>query len=522
MKDFNVNIDDIDTQQIKTRNIFFKLVILSVSIFISIKYYNHNNQEKLVKTDLYKIYEEQNNDKNIIFNKNNVKSPYMPQGINECERYDPLNLFQIRFKSEPIYLCKSDISEHLCYINKGFLSIFKKGVTCQMKNFILNTSKWKAEQEEDLYIESINSNNLFFSKGLFSMKCEKQEKIENFNPKYGPYFNSWEYSKKSKDEQKKGEVIEELAAGKSLLFINRNKDSTNLFFSALSIMNTLLIIEHFNLNLENIQVVFFESNKINIDPLYDIYKNVISKGGDPIHVNQLKNKVYNIKEAYYVPINWDSPCFTLFPNIPNCNKSTKGYMYFNELINKYMKIPNFIEPTIYNEDIYYYPKNISNPNSPNYTTFLTVQWRRVWPKNRVNQERLLGNGIELVEKLYEVLPKSTLIRLVDTANLTITEQISLMKKTDYLLGVHGAGFLLSVFLPLTSIVNEINTEYKSKNLEILSKLSGHKTYIDNLSYEEENIEGNSYIYFSPKVISERVYKRMNETFYIKGFKHSFL
>lgn len=71
-------------------------------------------------------------------------------------------------------------------------------------------------------------------------------------------------------------------------------------------------------------------------------------------------------------------------------------------------------------------------------------------------------------------------------------------------------------------MNEINTNYKSKNLEIVSKLSGHKTYIDNLIYKEDSIEGNYYVYFNPNVISERVYKRMNEMFYLKGFKHEFL
>ena len=41
-------------------------------------------------------------------------------------------------------------------------------------------------------------------------------------------------------------------------------------------------------------------------------------------------------------------------------------------------------------------------------------------------------------------------------------------------------------------------------------------------YQEENINGNNYIYFNPNVISERVYKRMNDSFFSKGFKHEFM
>lgn len=484
---------------------------------IIIKYHKYNIP---IKSDLELSNNSKDNSK-ILNPSINVKSKnqYIPRGKNICEKYDPYNLFQIRLKSDPIYLCKSDISQHLCYINNNFLSVFKKGVTCIMKNFLLNTSNWKPEPEENSEINQF-TNDTLLSKGIFNMKCDYQEKIENFNPKYNKYFDSWDYSSYSKEE-KNNDEIQELAPNKTIFFVSRNKDTSNLFFGFAGIINAVLLMDYFNLNPENIQVIFSENMKINIDPLYDIYKNVISRGNEPIHISQLGNKTFHIKESFYVPINWDSPCFTLFPNIDKCNKSTRAYIYFNDLINKYMTIPNFIEPNNYDKEVYYYPQDISNPNSPNYTTFLTVQWRKVWPKGRFGQERLLGDGTQLIETLYKILPKTTLIRLVDTANLTITEQISLMKKTDYFVGVHGAGLVLSVFLPETSIVNEINTNYTSKNVEIVSKLSGHKTYIDYLMYNEEIIDGNNYVYFNPYVIAERVYQRMNKTFYSKGFKHIF-
>ncbi len=83
------------------------------------------------------------------------------------------------------------------------------------------------------------------------------------------------------------------------------------------------------------------------------------------------------------------------------------------------------------------------------------------------------------------LPKNILIRLVDTASLNINKQISIMKKTDYLFGIHGAGFTLSIFTPNTCIIHEI---LPNDNLVmIMESLSGHKIYSDETKVIKKNI-----------------------------------
>ena len=64
----------------------------------------------------------------------------------------------------------------------------------------------------------------------------------------------------------------------------------------------------FNLDPEEIQIIFLESIEIKQDPFYDIYKNMISRGGEPIYIKNLKKK-YKISKAIHVPINLDSPLF---------------------------------------------------------------------------------------------------------------------------------------------------------------------------------------------------------------------
>ena len=227
-----------------------------------------------------------------------------------------------------------------------------------------------------------------------------------------------------------------LSPGKTILFISRNQDSPNIFHGLSEIINVLCIMYLFNLKPENIQIIFLESMRLQDDPFYELYKNIISRGGKPIFIKDLKQKYY-ISSAIHIPINWDSPLFInlKIPNgFPNCKYSTQTYNIFNNLINKYIKIPIFNDSFISDNNIYYYPKSIIQNFKINHV----------------------------------------FIRLVDTASLSIIEQISIMRKTDYLIGVHGAGLSLSIFMPSHSVLHEILPKKSIKVLILMSTLAGIK------------------------------------------------
>lgn len=259
---------------------------------------------------------------------------------------------------------------------------------------------------------------------------------------------------------------------------------------------------------KNIQILFLESMKFNNDPYYDLYKYIISGGNEPLHISQLNKKNFFISNAIHLPINWDSPCFTSC-EIPKCSKSLT-YIKLYEDVLKYMNIPHFIDSFYYNKEIFYYSNLSINPNISSYTKFLTIQWRKIWPKERKGQYRILGNGPQIVDILVNKLPKNILIRLVDTASLSITQQISIMQKTDYFLGVHGAGLILSIFLPPHSIVHEIKNKNEMNNLQILSILSGHKCYSDIIEANVKYINDSEYLFFNPYDIAKKVLKHMKK------------
>ena len=434
-----------------------------------------------------------------------------------CDKFDPIYLMGERFKKKPIILCNNKESKHICFQSSKYnyynkISSKKYGVICSIENLILDPLKSK--QTNYIYngpVDKITRGAPILSKGFFNMKCKVRKKYRG-NKIYNHYFKSWNY-----DYEPKNEDIEELSPGNTVLLLSRNQDSPNIFHGLSEVINVISIMYFFNLKPENIQILFLESMKLQNDPFYTIYENIISKGGKPIYIRNLKQK-YHISSAIHIPINWDSPLFIKLkiPNgYPDCKYSTQTYNIFNNLINKYLKIPNFKDSFISDNKTFYYPKSVINNFKSNkfFNKTITIQWRKVWPEGRKFQERILGNGPELADILSSVLPKNYLIRLVDTASLSIIEQISIMRKTDYLIGVHGAGLSLSIFMPIHTILHEILPKKKTKVLVLMSALSGHKIYSDIIKSEFKLINNNDVYFFDRLEFAELVLKHIKNNFF---------
>jgi hypothetical protein len=482
--------------KIQIKNAFIKSAfVFAFYLFINLSLNYNYFLKNPFYNDLYKKFKEDN-----FFRTENKN----------CDKFDPIFLMGERFKKSPINICKNNESIHICYLNSKFsyynqMAKSKYGVICQSKNFILNPLK--SNQTNYIYkgpVDKIYRGAPILSKGFFNMNCEVYRNFRSYFKIYKSYFKSWKYYYK-KEKQK----IQELAPGKTILFISRNQDSPNVFHGLSELINTISIMYIFNLKPENVQVIFLESMKLLYDPFYELYKRLVSRGGKPLFIRNLKQK-YHISSAIHIPINWDSPLFIRLPisrGYPDCKYSTQTYNIFNNLINKYIKISNFKDSFVSDQNIFYYPESVikNYKLKINFTKSITIQWRKVWPSGRKNQKRILGNGPELADRLSSVLPNNYLIRLVDTASLSFISQISIMRKTDLLIGIHGAGLALSIFMPNKSILYEILPKENNKDPIVMSSLSGHKTYSDILKSESKIVNDNEYIFFN---ISEFIDKTM--------------
>ncbi|GAB0137946.1 hypothetical protein EsDP_00006196 [Epichloe bromicola] len=87
--------------------------------------------------------------------------------------------------------------------------------------------------------------------------------------------------------------------------------------------------------------------------------------------------------------------------------------------------------------------------------------------------RKLINETELIESVNKAVPHIRL-EIVDFANLSIAEQFKMIRETDLLVGVHGAGLTHTMFLPPGSAVVEIlPSGFAHRGFRNLAQMLGH-------------------------------------------------
>ena len=513
-----INKSNIFKKQSRDKYIIFAIRIIIFIILYSliiIKFKDNlkrkkrkNIIKKINRNSVYKIDE--------IYK--NIESYEIKHNKMECNALDPINIFKKRLTSTSTILCSNDDSNHICFKDGNDLFVARNGASCEFKNVIIDPSKWRADN--NIYKGPMDPNNRgcpLLSKGFFNVQCKSGEKYNysGYDFIYNNYFNGWNYEYINYEKEK--EQLEELAPGKTVFFISRNQDSPNLYHGGSEFVNALAIMYLMNLNPKDIQIVFLESILIMDDPFYDLYKELIGRGGEPIHIKNLTKK-YLVSKGVHIPINWDSPCF-IRSEVPECiNHPTKTYYLYNMLIDKYISPDNYTDiisnNNKNNSEIFYYPETIINEIAKNKNSFnkiLTFQWRRVWPKGRKGQYRILGNGPELADKLSSLLPKNILLRLIDTARLPIKQQISIMRNTDYFVGIHGAGLSLSIFAPQNCIYHEVLHVPNMNGLELFAALSGHKVYKDIIAANVKYIDGNENIFFNVDEFAKVVISHLKES-----------
>ena len=65
------------------------------------------------------------------------------------------------------------------------------------------------------------------------MECNNNKDLKNYSYFYESKYNSWNYSYQNSEE------LEELAPGKTIFFISRNQDSSNIFHGTSELLNAL-------------------------------------------------------------------------------------------------------------------------------------------------------------------------------------------------------------------------------------------------------------------------------------------
>ena len=406
-----------------------------------------------------------------------------------------------RMETRPIKICDIESTKHICYknsntdINHKFF--YKDGVICIIENIIIDPSKW-----EKVTINALNYLNMgtpLLSKGFFNTKCGNITIIDDYYYLYDQYFNGWNY-----EYEDNMEYIGELAPGKTIFLLYRNIESFSTFHGLCEFISAISLMHILKLKPEDIKIIFLDSCcKKKIDYLYDLYKVLISRGGDPAYIRDIKT---------LVPVNFDTPMLLSFSPSQDCSKPSPAYQLLNDLINQYAYLSFKDNFNSYNSSLFYYPKSVIDHylSNKSFKKIVTIQWRRSFPRKNPFQTRLMGNGPEMADKLASVLPKDILIRLVNTAALNIFEQISIAKNTDYFIGIFGAALSLNMFTPEHCINHEILDIPNANHFRLISRMSGHKTYSNIIKHNDTKIENDYYSYFDLNDFADCIINTMKQ------------
>ncbi|EFY84844.1 DUF563 domain protein [Metarhizium acridum CQMa 102] len=94
---------------------------------------------------------------------------------------------------------------------------------------------------------------------------------------------------------------------------------------------------------------------------------------------------------------------------------------------------------------------------------------------RTNTRKLI-NETELIESVQKAIPHLDL-EIVDFAGFSFAEQLKIVRETDLLIGVHGAGLTHTMFLPPGSAVVEILPgDFAHMGFRNLAQILGHRYY----------------------------------------------
>ena len=103
------------------------------------------------------------------------------------------------------------------------------------------------------------------------------------------------------------------------------------------------------------------------------------------------------------------------------------------------------------------------------------------------------------------------MRLIDTASLPIEQQISIMRNTDYFVGIHGAGLSLIIYAKKSCIYHEVLHSSNMNGLELFASTSGHKVYKDIIHAEVKYINENENIFFNVEDFASIIISHLKES-----------
>jgi len=250
----------------------------------------------------------------------------------------------------------------------------------------------------------------------------------------------------------------------------RDEDCENSFHSTADFMNMYLVMQALGQAPSSMQVMLFD--KHSDGPYTELIQKAFSAGRPPMRKEMYQNKVVLFRKLIF---HLESPAGLIFPKVYNlvgrpeplrC-RATSLFTGYSRFVLEAFGLWDVQPPAI-----------------PQVT--LSLRHRTA----SKNVGRILANENEVVNVLRS---EGTMINVevVDTSTMPYGQQLALIRRTNVLVGVHGAGLMLIMFAANEAVLVELHPSYRQdRHFRHAARMVG-RHYMPMRSNVRETCQGSS-------------------------------
>jgi hypothetical protein len=246
----------------------------------------------------------------------------------------------------------------------------------------------------------------------------------------------------------------------------RDEDCENSFHSSADFMNMFLVSKILGSDVSNQQVLLFDKHPDGP------YKELIHKAFAPVHGVHRHHDKYSEQKVVFDTIifHLESPAGLIFPKVSRpdpmrCYRTSLYDAYRRHILQSFNLL------------------NVAPPPIPTATLILRHR------TTHKNVGRILANEVEVVKALRT--GNMMKVNVVDMAGMSYGEQLKMIRNSNIVVGVHGAGLMLVMFAAEEAVLVEIHPSYRQdRHFRHASRMTG-KIYMPMRSLQRETCQGSS-------------------------------
>jgi hypothetical protein len=245
----------------------------------------------------------------------------------------------------------------------------------------------------------------------------------------------------------------------------RDEDCENSFHSTADFTNMHLVSHVIDQDPASQQVILWDQHKDG--PYTELISKTFAGGKKLLRPRDYQNKVVKFKKLIF---HLESPAGLIFPKVARPGQlRCKSTWLFTSYAERVLRSFNLW--------------NVAPPRVPHATMLI----RNRTPTKNVG--RIMSNQKEVEGVLRE--GNMMTHQVVDTAKLPFGEQLQIIRATNILIGVHGAGLMLILFAADEAVLLEVHPSYRQdRHFRHASRMVGH-SYIPIRSMKRETCHGSS-------------------------------